>query len=171
MLGLWNADGRESDVVVLWPDGKEARPWITAWQDVRSRKIVGWRVDRSESSDSYRLALADAVREWGVPDAVLLDNSSGAASQMLTGGCHWRFKGGKPKPGEVAGLLTQLVGPKNIHWSKPYRGRSKPVERGFRDLASNLDKDHRLRGAYTGSNPTRKPHYGLGRQAGKTGAG
>ncbi len=161
-MDLWVADGRESDVMVLWPDGKEARPWITGWKDVAKRKIVGYRVDRSESSDSYRLSLADAVREFGVPGAVMLDNSSGAASKMLTGGCHWRFRGGKPKAGEVEGLLTQLVGPENIHWQKPYRGRSKTIERSFKDLSADLDKDQRLQGAYTGRSPAHKPDYGPG---------
>ena len=57
------------------------------------------------------------------------------------------------------------MGPENVHWAQPRSGQSKPIERAFRDLASSLDKDHRLRGAYTGSDPTRKPSNYDGKKA------
>lgn len=151
-----NADGHVFDVFVKWPDGNEARPVLVAWQDIHSGKILSWRLDRTENTDGYRLSFADLLREWGIPAHVFVDNGRGIASKMLTGGVHWRYRG-KVKHDEPVGLLTQLVGAENIHWTTPYSGQSKPIERAFRDLATDIAKDFRLRGAYTGNAPGAKP--------------
>src|SRR3546814_18700036 len=48
-----------------------------------------------------------------------------------------------------------------IHWAKPYRGQSKPIERGFRDLCDAVAKHPAFEGAYTGTRPDAKPeNYG-----------
>ena len=167
VMGLVCADGHKIRTLVRWPDGKVDRPVLTAWQDIRSGRLAAWRIDRTESSDSYRLAMLDLVREHGAPGGVLLDNSSAAAAIALTGGCHWRHKGGAPSADEVVGLITQLVGPKNIHWALPYSAQSKPIERSFRDLGPAISQDHRLQGAYTGAHPAAKPHYGPGAKPAK----
>ena len=151
------ADGRKGDTRVLWPDGEIARYVMVAFQDVFSGNILSYRVDRTESADCYRLAFHDLVKRYGVPTGVLVDNGRGIASNMLTGGCHWRFRRSKPQPDEAVGMITALVGADNVHWAKPAHGQAKPVERFFRNLATDLDKDHRLRGAYCGPDPTRKP--------------
>ncbi|WP_316311291.1 transposase, partial [Clavibacter michiganensis] len=47
------------------------------------------------------------------------------------------------------------------HWALPYRGQSKPIERGFRDLCDTIAKHPALAGAYTGNRPDAKPeNYG-----------
>ena len=151
-----NADGHVFDVFVEWPDGKVERPVLTAWQDIHSGKILSWRLDRTENADGYRLSFADLLREYGIPVHVFVDNGRGIASKMLTGGTPNRYRF-KVKHDEPTGLLTQLVGPDNIHWTTPYSGQSKPIERAFRDLATDIAKDFRLRGAYTGNAPGAKP--------------
>ena len=161
-MDLVCADGHTIRSLVRWPDGKVERPTLTAWMDVRSARVVSWRIDRTESSDSYRLAMMDLVREHGVPGGVLLDNSSAAAAISLTGGCHWRHKGGAPDEDELMGLITQLVGPKNVHWALPYSAQSKPIERSFKDIGPEIAQDPRLRGAYVGPHPAAKPRYGSG---------
>lgn len=40
---LWCADHHQFDVWVS-AGGKLVRPWLTAWQDLRSRMIVGWKI-------------------------------------------------------------------------------------------------------------------------------
>ena len=155
-----NGDARESDVFVRWPDGKIARPWLMSWGDVGFSKILSWRVDQSENSDGYRLAFADLLEDYGIPKHVFMDNGRAFAAKGLTGGAKSRYRF-KVKPDDPVGLLTQMVGPEGIHWTKPYHGQSKPIERAFRDMASDIDKDHRLRGAYTGNKPDAKPeNYG-----------
>ena len=155
---MWgvNGDARMSDVFVRWPDGKIERPWLMAWQELYSSKILSWRIDRTENQDGYRLAFADMLRNFGIPEHVYMDNGRAFAAKTLTGGATTRYRG-KIKRDDPVGLLTQLVGPEGIHWCKPYSGRSKPIERGFRDMASDIDKDHRLAGAYTGNKPDAKP--------------
>lgn len=152
-----NADGHVVDVFVRWPDAKKPeRPTLVAWQDIHSGKILSWRLDRTENADGYRLSFADLLRKYGIPQHVFLDNSRASAAKGLTGGKDKRFRF-KVKRDDPVGLLTQLVGQKNIHWTTPYHGQSKPIERAFRDLATDIAKDHRLRGAYTGPNPQEKP--------------
>lgn len=155
-----NADGHKFDVFVRWPDGTVERPMMVAWQDMRSAKILGWRVDKTENSDGYRLAFHDLLREHGVPGEIYVDNGRGIASKMLTGGTPTRYRG-KVRADDPYGLLCAVVGADNIHWTTPYHGQSKPIERAFRDMATDIAKDWRLRGAYTGNNPMAKPeNYG-----------
>ena len=151
-----NADAHRMDVFVRWPDGKVERPMLVAWQDIHSPKILSWRIDRTENMDGYRLSFADLLRDYGIPQHVFVDNGRAIAAKGLTGGTANRYRF-KVKRDEPLGLLTQLVGSEGIHWTTPYHGQSKPIERAFRDLATDIAKDIRLRGAYTGNKPDAKP--------------
>ena len=154
------ADGHRWDVRVRWPDGTVARPLLVAWQDIRSGKILGFRIGPSETSDLYRLSCADMLWEYGAPEAVIVDNGRGIAARCLTGGLPNRYRGTVSED-EPVGLLTELVGKHNVHWTTPYSGQSKPIERSFRDFASDIAKDIRLAGAYTGKDTVSKPaNYG-----------
>lgn len=153
-----NADGHRFDVRVRWPDGTIDRPWLTAWADVYSARFLGWRIGPSESSDSYRLAFYDMLREYGIPANVYVDNGRGIAAKKLTGGVPNRFKF-KVKADEPLGLLTELGC--NVHWTLPYRGQAKPIERAFRDLCEDIARHPKVSGAYTGNSPVTKPsNYG-----------
>src|SRR5690606_22712602 len=58
-----------------------------------------------------------------------------------------------------AGILTQL-GVK-VHWTTPYHGQSKPIERAWRDLCEEIAKHPECAGAYTGNSIAAKPeNYG-----------
>lgn len=153
------ADGHRFDVRVDW-GGEIGRPLLVGWQDIRSGKLAGWRVGREETSEAYRLSLADVLWRHGAPRNVIVDNGRGIASKRLTGGTPTRYRG-RVLESDPVGLLTQLVGPEGVHWATPYSGQSKPIERAFRDLATDIAKDPRLAGAYTGKDTLSKPHnYG-----------
>ncbi|MDN4346322.1 transposase, partial [Citrobacter freundii] len=62
-----NGDGYQHNVFVRWFNGEIIRPKTWFWQDVHSRKIVGWRADVSENSDSIRLSLMDTLKTYGKP--------------------------------------------------------------------------------------------------------
>lgn len=157
-MELVNIDGHRWDVFVKFPDGRVARPMMVAIQDVYSRKFLAWRIDETESSVLTRLAFADLFRTWGVPKACLMDNGRAFASKMITGGAKSRFRF-SVKDEEPTGLLTAL-GVK-VHWALPFRGSSKPIERGFRDLCDSVAKHPAFAGAYTGNKPDAKPeNYG-----------
>ena len=153
-----NADGHKFDVFVKWPDGITARPVGIFIQDIYSGKILSYRIDRSENRDLIRLAFADLAEKFGIPLDIFLDNSRAFASKWLTGGVKNRYRF-KIKSEEPTGILKSL-GCK-IHWTRPYRGQSKPIERAFRDLSEYVSKHPRFSGAYTGRNTSAKPeNYG-----------
>ncbi len=153
-MELVNIDGHKCDVFVRWPDGRIGRPTMVAIQDVYSRKFLSWRVAESEDMVTARLAFADLFRTYGIPKGLLADNGRAFASKWLTGGSKTRFRF-KIRDEDPVGVLTALG--VNIHWAKPYRGQSKPIERGFRDLASAVAKHPAFEGAYTGNSPMAKP--------------
>ncbi len=153
-----NADGHKFDVFVRWPDGEIGRPLMCAWQDIYSGKMLAYRVDKTENSDSIRLSFGDMVETFGIPSEAFLDNGRGFASKWMTGGTPTRYRF-KVKEEEPSGIMTTL-GVK-IHWCTPYHGQAKPIERAFRDLCEYVAKHPALAGAYTGNNPTAKPeNYG-----------
>lgn len=149
-----NADGHKWDIFVLWPDGTIARPMMACWQDLYSNLILSWRIDKSENTDVIQLALGDMVEKWGIPTEAYLDNGRAFASKRLTGGAKTRFRF-KITEDEINGVMT-VLGIK-VHWTQPYSGRSKPIERAFGDMESRISKDVRFSGAYVGKNPLAKP--------------
>jgi transposase InsO family protein len=153
-----NADGHKWDVFVKWPDGKIGRPLTVAFQDLYSNMFLSWRHARSENKDSVRLAYGDMVMNYGIPDHCYLDNGRAFASKWLTGGIPNRYRF-KVKEEEPDGIMTVLG--TEVHWTTPYHGQAKPIERGFKDFADRIAKHPAFEGAYTGNNIDAKPeNYG-----------
>lgn len=161
-----NADGHRFDVFVQHPTKRDKktgqptviRPTMLAIQDVRSSKVLAWRIGETESAALVRLAFADLFRDHGIPQNALLDNGRGFASKWITGATANRFRF-KVKPEDPRGLLTMFD--VKVRWALPFRGQSKPIERAFRDLCDTIAKHPAMDGAYTGNSPTNKPHdYG-----------
>jgi putative transposase len=149
-----NADGYRHNVFVKWPDGTVGRPISIAFQDLRSGLWLARRTDRSENKEATRLAIGDVVMRHGVPEHVYFDNGRHFSSKWLTGRMPFRFRF-KVRDEEPAGILTTL-GVK-VHFTTPYSGRSKPIERSFKDIGEYLDKHPQFAGAWTGNNPLAKP--------------
>jgi putative transposase len=153
-----NADGHKFDVFVRWPDGTVGRPLMVAWQDIFSGKVLSYRVDRTEHTDSVRLSFGDLVEKFGLPVSTYLDNGRAFASKWMTGGTPTRYRF-KVKDEDPAGILTTLG--VAVHWATPYHGQAKPIERAFRDLCEYVAKHPAFSGAYTGNKPDAKPEdYG-----------
>lgn len=153
-----NIDGHKFDVWVDGPDGKPMRPILLGIQDVRSSKIVAWRVCEVESAHYVRLVFGDLFANVGIPVHCVLDNGKGFASKWITGRAAFRFRF-KVKPEDPVGLLVKL-GVKE-HWALPYHGQAKPIERAWKDLTDRISRHSFCSGAYTGPNPMRKPeNYG-----------
>ncbi len=150
-----NIDGHVFDVEVKHPDtGKPMRPTLVGIQDVRSSKILAWRVGVSESVATVRLVFADLIRDFGIPKDIILDNGRGFAAKWLTGGALTRYRF-KILPEDPQGLLVQLG--VNIHWATPFHGQAKPIERAWGDLCNHISKSAEMDGAYTGNSPVNKP--------------
>ncbi|EHT3095017.1 Mu transposase C-terminal domain-containing protein [Escherichia coli] len=161
-----NGDGYLHNVFVRWFNGDVIRPKTWFWQDVKNRKILGWRCDVSENIDSIRLSFMDVVTRYGIPEDfhITIDNTRGAANKWLTGGAPNRYRF-KVKEDDPKGLFL-LMGAK-MHWTSVVAGKgwgqAKPVERAFGvgGLEEYVDKHPALAGAYTGPNPQAKPdNYG-----------
>jgi len=159
-----NGDGYLHNVFVRFPDGTVTRPKTWFWQDVYSRRIVGFRTDRTEHTDMIRLSLGDVLERFGIPEHVTIDNTRAAANKWMTGGVANRYRF-KVKDDDPMGLLPQLG--IQIHWTTVFNGKghgqAKPVERtfGVGGLGEYADKRLEFRGAYTGPNVTAKPeNYG-----------
>jgi transposase InsO family protein len=152
------ADGHTFDVFVRWEDGTIARPVVVAVQDLYSGQIVGHRIDRSENWNTVRLAFADAIGSFGIPEQVYLDNGRAFASKMISGGQPTRYRF-KVLADEPHGLLTKLG--VRVNWVTPYHGQAKPIERAWRDFCEEIAKHPFCAGAYTGNAPGAKPeNYG-----------
>ncbi len=161
-MQLVNVDGHKFDVFaeMAGPDGKPIRfrPILIGIQDVWSRKVLAWRIGDVESSLLTRLAFADLLGKYGIPCEAYLDNGRAFASKWITGQLLNRFRF-KVKPEEPAGILPAL-GVK-VHWTLPYRGQSKPIERSWLDMCDAISKSAAFDGAYTGNSPANKPeNYG-----------
>ncbi|EFH3926497.1 transposase [Escherichia coli] len=159
-----NGDGYQHNVFVRWFNGDIIRPKTWFWQDVHSRKIIGWRADLSENSDSIRLSLMDTIRTYGKPKHVTIDNTRAAANKWLSGGVPNRYRF-KVKPDDPMGIIP-LLGMK-LHWTGVIGGKgwgqAKPVERAFGvgGLGEYIDKHPALAGAFAGENVSAKPeNYG-----------
>lgn len=157
-MELVNIDGHTFDVFAHHADGTRFRPVMIGIQDVYSRKLLAWRIGDAESAILTRLAFADLFQKFGIPREVFMDNGRAFASKWITGQMLNRYRF-KVKEDEPSGLLTTL-GVK-VHWTLPYRGQSKPIERAWRDLCDSISRCAAFDGAYTGNNTVNKPEsYG-----------
>lgn len=153
-----NADGHRFDVFVKTPDGRVVRPLAVVFQDLYSGKILSWRLDESEHRGLVMLAFGDLVETFGIPSHVWLDNGRAFASKWVTGGIPNRFRF-KVRQDDIPGIMKSLN--VEVHWTQPYSGQSKPIERAFRDLCDTIAKHPRFEGAYTGNSVDAKPeNYG-----------
>ncbi len=139
--GAWNADHHQFDVIVNLGGGKLGRPWLSVFQDVRSRKIMGWTiVAHDPNTDVILSAFRSAVMQHGVPETLFLDNGKDYDSYALNGRTkadRWSKKTVRVEldAERSAGLFPQLGIDVRHVW--PYHGQSKPIERWFGTLENH----------------------------------
>lgn len=153
-----NADGHKLDVFVRTPcKTRTVRPMLIGWQCLGTNKVVGWRLSETESSDAIRLSFMDTL-QFGLCKLVWFDNGRGFANKVMTAGSVNRFRF-RVKEEDVKGIFAQLG--VEVHFTQPFNGRAKPIERAWRDLASSISKHPICEGAYTGASADDKPaNYG-----------
>jgi putative transposase len=153
-LAIVNLDGRKCDFFVEWEDGEVSRPILLAIQDVYSRRMLGWRMVKTENADDTKAVILKVIDEFGIPDKLLTDNSRAFASKKISGGARTRFRW-KSAADEPLGILP-LVGCE-VSFAIPGRGQSKPIERGFKDIAQQIDTLPEFKNSYCGNRPDAKP--------------
>ncbi len=137
-------------------DGKVGRPWLTAWQDLRSRKIITWQIFAHDPNEDVVIGtLAAGIREYGVPASIYLDNGKDFNSRALTG--HTKRERREAKAQDLylpwKGIMGQLA--IELTNAQPYHGQSKPIERFFGTME---DQFGRLWPTYCGGSTAEKPH-------------
>ena len=146
------------DFVVI-RDGKLFRPWITAFQDYRSSKIVGWCPSVSPSSVSIAVALYRMVAEYGGAELIHIDNGKDYRSKVLNGRTG-KIKVVNGRTGLEEEAMIQIQGAfgiigAEVTFSRPYHGQSKGrMERTFGSFAQYFSKNT---GTYVGSNTVTRP--------------
>jgi putative transposase len=152
--GVWCGDHHQFDVIVRFPDGSDGRPWVTAWMDMRSRKIVGWHLFAHDPNQDTILQAFQCVRDAGVPFEVYIDNGKdydAVALQGVTKAQRRKVRVGVDAV-EVGGVFGEL-GVKVVH-CQPYHGQSKPIERFFGTLENRFGK---VWATYCGNKPENRP--------------
>jgi len=135
---IWCGDHREFDlfVYVSAKNRKQIRrPWLTAWMDMRSRRLVGWCISFQPESQTIALALRHGILNCGKPDHVYIDNGKDYQADRFGK----RRKLGKIDFNtETLGTLGML-GVRTVN-AIPYSARSKPIERFFRNIAMKFER-------------------------------
>lgn len=155
-----NGDGYQHNAFVRWHNGEIVRPKTWLWQDIRTRKILAYRTDLSENSDTIRLALMDLVSRYGIPRKLTIDNTRAAANKWMTGGVknRYRFKVKEDDPMGIIPLLGIELFWTSVQFGQGH-GQAKPIERAFSHggLGETIDKHPLLAGHHAGANVLDKP--------------
>ena len=136
---------------------KWIRPWITAWQDMRSRDVVGWIICPSPNQTTILLAMKRAIEKYGPPDSVKIDNGRDYDSEMWTGTTKAKRRAltaGYIDEQMVAGIYAMMdIG---VSFSIKYHPQSKPIERFFDTVDCQFTKTF---ATYCGKDSNRKPEH------------
>ena len=166
---MWCGDHHQFDVLVKVReriDGstgelrvKHVRPWITAWQDMRSRKIVGYAVFAHDpNSDTVLSTLRAGILAHGVPRKLYIDNGRDYDCADLNGRTkkdRWakrKVRVDVAGDGRTRGIFAALKIEAMHTWA--YHGQSKPIERWF----GTMEGETWVWDTYCGNSPAAKPH-------------
>jgi putative transposase len=165
---IWCGDHHQFDVLVKVRQATDSasgeittrhvRPWITAWEDMRSRKITGYSIFATDpNTDTILAAFRMGVLDCGVPEGVYIDNGKDYDSYALNGRTkkdRWSRRRVKVQfdPDRFAGIFGAL-GVSATH-AQAYHGQSKPIERFFGTVESRFTRNF---DTYCGNSPAEKP--------------
>lgn len=127
----WCGDHREFDCFVC-VGNKIMRPWLTSWEDLRSRTIVGRCISFQPNSTTIAAAFRAGVLTYGAPQHVYIDNGKDYDAHYLNGKVK---KFAAVDLNQAAqGVFAQLG--IRVHHAIPYSAWSKPIERWHRNITS-----------------------------------
>lgn len=137
---IWSSDHHTCDTLVLDKRGNVVRPTLTVITDIRSTRIMSFKIRDSEGNTSViKQCLRDSMIKFGVPLKFYTDNGKDYTSKELSQ--------------DYPDSLVNALGIKQI-LAQPYHGQSKPVERFFRTFEEHCGKLFRT---YSGSNAVNRP--------------
>lgn len=155
----WDGDHTQLDYWVRSQSGNLFRPWITAWKDWRSRKVVGWVVSDGPNSSTILAALKMGLEDpdnHGGPDECFIDNGNDYDSFIFHGQTKTQRQSKRRVEVDEStfqGIYRQLG--IDVHFSLPFNptGKSR-VERWFGTVH---DQHDRSQATYCGRSPEKRP--------------
>lgn len=137
----WVADHHIFDVLVDC-NGEIGRPWMSAWQDLKSKKIVGYVINMVSNPNANIVidSFAHAVERFGIPECVLLDNGKDYKAFDMFNNENFLSISNR--------LQISVVN------ANPYNAKSKPIERYFKTLEEKYCK---FLPSYIGNDPKKRP--------------
>lgn len=151
-----NGDGLHLDFWTVFDDGEVVEhPVVWGWQDIRSSKMLAWRLGKTECTDIIRLSFYDLLRHIK-PKHVWSDNTRAAANKLISGNAanRYRFKN-REEDGPGLMQLADI----EYHFTNPDHEKSspgsKPIERAFGKgcIHAMIRNNPRLRGLGTLKHP------------------
>lgn len=138
---IWCADNHVFDLWTKDEEGRVFRPWLVSWMDKRSRYIVGYQLlDHDPNADSALVSFAKAVKGYGVPERVLLDNGADFTVHDI-----FNKQFALSLANEMAIAVTNAT---------PYNAKAKLIERFF----NTLEYTYCIHlPSYFGPDPQRRP--------------
>ena len=143
------SDHMQLDLIVSLPDGSTCRPWLTAWTDFKSRKLLGWDLHAAApNSDHIFTSFRAMVQNFGLPKHIYIDNGKDYRCKD--------FAGGRVRVDVDEQRTTSLMADLGIgvNYAIPYNAQAKNIERRFRDFHGYFERT--LEG-YTGTNVVKRP--------------
>lgn len=130
-------DHRKFDFFIKGPRGTWVRPWVTAWMDMRSGKLVGWIVTLNPNTNTIMESFAEAALDAaiGLPREIYIDNGRDYCNPTFAGRGFRETKAAleadKPRVVSMMEHLGIIV-----HYAIPENARAKTIERvAFRNMS------------------------------------
>ncbi|MDI3480823.1 MAG: putative transposase [Tepidanaerobacteraceae bacterium] len=147
---LWVSDHHQLDVACLGSKKRVVFPWVTGWMDMKSRRIVGYTISEGPNTDTILASFGRAVRRYGIPCELLMDNGRDYTAKDFAG------RGHRVKVEIDEGRVTPLVKHLGIipHFAIPENAKAKPIERFFLTSKEQFSKWYE---SYRGGNIQERP--------------
>lgn len=150
---IWVCDNHTFDVFIN--DGEHEKPirvYLTAFQDVRSRKFMGWYVTLNPSSTATLIALRRAIEKYGIPKRILSDNGREFLTFDIGGRGFRKSRKLTREEHEIPTILQNL----GIEFTTAMvkNARAKIIERAFLDVKNGFSK---MFEGYTGGTIAERP--------------
>lgn len=150
---IWVCDNHTFDVFVN--DGVHEKPirvYLTAFQDVRSRKFMGWYVTLTPSSSATLVALRRGIEAHGIPKRILSDNGREFLTFDIGGRGFRKSKKVSSADEEIPTILDNLG--IEFRTAMVKNARAKIIERAFLDVKNEFSK---MFEGYTGGTIMERP--------------
>jgi len=147
----WVSDHAQIDVGVRLPNKSTCYPWVTAWRDFKSGKMLAYFIHpAAPNADHIFHSFYLAARKFGLPKMVYLDNGKDYRCRDFAGGRQDRHKVSLTVShrSTIAALGIEVI------FAKPYNARTKPIERDFLKIKDTMS---RMFPEFRGGNTQERP--------------